>query len=75
MDVVNQPSSQPTNKLTAATLGAALVPALGLVIQNLWPSWYDPTVLMGLTPIVVYLLGYFIKDEPNITVVTEPPRA
>lgn len=66
---VNQPSSQPTNKLTAATLGAALVPALGLILRNAFPNWYDPDVLLGMTPIVVYLLGYLIKDDPNITII------
>lgn len=64
--VVNQPSSQPTNKLTAATLAAALIPAIGLIMRNLWPDWYDADVLMGTTPVLVYLLGYLIKDEPNI---------
>lgn len=69
MDAVNQPSSQPTNKLTAATLAAAIMPAFGLVLHNLWPQWYDPEVVMGMTPVLVYLLGYLIKDAPNITVI------
>ena len=65
-DTIYQPSSQPTNKLTAATLAAALVPATGLILRNVFPDWYDPDVMIGMTPIMVYLFGYFIKDEPNV---------
>lgn len=68
MDLINQPSSQPTNKLTAATLAAALVPAIGLFVRNLFPEWYDPEVIVGMTPVMVFLIGYFVKDEPNIVV-------
>lgn len=71
MDTIHQPSSQPTNKLTAATLAAAIVPAVGLFIRNLFPEWYDPEVIVGMTPIFVFLFGYFVKDEPNVTVALE----
>ena len=67
MDTINQPSSQPTNKLTAATLAAAIIPAWGLIMRNLAPDWYDPELMLAMTPIVVYLCGYLIKDEPNVT--------
>jgi hypothetical protein len=67
-NTVFQPSSQPTNKLTAATLGAALIPVIGLFLRNMAPEWYDPEVILGLTPVMTFLMGYLIKDEPNIMV-------
>lgn len=75
MDTIHQPSSQPTNKLTAATLAAALVPAAGLILRNVFPEWYDPDVMVGMTPIFVFLLGYLVKDAPNIVVTMEPKNA
>lgn len=62
---VNQPSARPTNKLTAATLGALAVSVAGVVLLNLRPEWHDPVTFTLLTPVVVGLLGYVIKDAPN----------
>lgn len=71
MNTINQPSANPTNKLTAATLATSLVPIIGLVMKNLAPEWYDPEVIIGLTPVVTFVAGWFIKDSPNIVVVTQ----
>jgi phage terminase large subunit-like protein len=60
-----QPTATPTNKLTAATIAAALVSVLGLVVRNLWPHWYDAEVLAAATPLCVFALGYLVKDRPN----------
>lgn len=65
MRPINQPSINPTRKLTAATVGAALVSVSGLVLRNLVPDWYDAEVMMAITPIVVFGLGYLIRDLPN----------
>ena len=69
MQTVSQPDSNPTNKLTAATIGAALVSVSGLIMRNLLPEWYDPEVWMNLMPIVVFALGWFVKDRPTVLVV------
>ena len=69
MQTVSQPDSNPTNKLTAATIGAALVSVSGLIMRNLLPEWYDPEVWMNLMPIVVFALGWFVKDHPTVLVV------
>lgn len=66
MNTINQPSAMPTNKLTAATIGAALVSVIGLVLQNVAPEWYDPEVMLAITPIIVFGLGYFRRDRPNV---------
>lgn len=65
MRPINQPTLNPTRKLTAATVGAALVSVAGLVLRNLAPDWYDAEVMMAVTPIVVFGLGYLIRDLPN----------
>lgn len=66
MATVSQPSANPTNKLTAATIVAAVMPLSGLIVKNLAPSWYDDAVWAGLTPVMVMLVGYIVKDAPNV---------
>lgn len=63
--LVKQSSWRPTRKLSAATVGGAAVAVAGLVLRNLLPSWYDPGVMLALTPIVVFGLGYLTHDEDN----------
>ena len=63
MTTVNQPSARPTNKLTAATIAAAVLAASGLIVRNLWPQWYDAAVWSALTPVAVFALGYVVRDE------------
>lgn len=65
MNTVNQPTANPTNKLTAATAAAALVSVVGLILKNVAPGWYDPDVLLNVTPMIVFALGYIVKDKPN----------
>lgn len=68
MATVNQPTANPTNKLTAATIAAAAVSWSGVVVRNLWPEWYDPEAWAAAMPFVVLLVGYFVKDAPNVEV-------
>jgi glyoxylate utilization-related uncharacterized protein len=70
-ETVNQPSANPTNKLTAATIGAATLSVSGLIVRNLFPEWYDQDVWLSMAPVVVFALGWFIKDKPNVVVVVE----
>lgn len=67
---VNQPSINPTNKLTAATVGAAVISVGGLVLKNLAPEWYDPEVMLSITPVVIFVFGWLIRDKPNVTIDT-----
>ncbi|MBZ9693922.1 hypothetical protein [Mesorhizobium sp. CO1-1-9] len=62
---VPQPTQNPTNKLTAAMAAAAAISISGLVLKNLAPSWYDPETMMNITPLIILVFGYFIKDRPN----------
>ena len=66
MDTVSQPTINPTNKLTAATVGSAVISVIGLSLKNLAPEWYDPDVLLSVTPIVIFALGYIVRDNPNV---------
>ena len=66
MDTVSQPTINPTNKLTAATVGSAAISVIGLALKNLAPEWYDPDVLLSVTPIVIFALGYIVRDNPNV---------
>lgn len=71
MDKAIQPSANPTVKLTAAMYAAAFMGVAGLVIKNLLPGWYDPTVLSLLTPFAVGIFGYFVHDAPNVVVIQQ----
>lgn len=66
METVNQPTLNPTRKLTAATIAAAAVSVSGLIVRNLAPEWYDAEVWAAMTPIVIFAVGYFVKDRPNV---------
>lgn len=69
MATVVQPSMNPTNKLTAAIAAAAFMSISRVVVKNIAPEWYDEGLWDAMFPIVVFALGYVIKDAPNVTVV------
>lgn len=73
-DTISQPSANPTNKLTAATIGIALVEVLRTALASFAPEWSDPAMWTALSPIVVFACGWFISDAPNIVVVTQEPE-
>lgn len=75
MATVDQPTANPTNKLTAATLAGAAMAILSLVIRNEAPQWYDPDVMVALSPVVAFLAGYLVRDHATITVVQVTPDA
>jgi hypothetical protein len=66
MSTVNQPSQNPTNKLTAAVAAAAFMEIAGLAVRNLAPEWYDPAAWGAMTPVIILVFGYYIKDRPNV---------
>lgn len=65
---VNQPTALPTNKLSAATTATAIMSVAGLVVQNIWPSWYSQEVWAAMLPVVVFVVGWFVSDAPNVPV-------
>ena len=70
-DLVNQSSPNPTNKLTAAVVAAAVV-AVGQVIADIiWPGVLDGKFWGAMYPIAVYAAGYFVKDNANVVVVQQ----
>lgn len=77
METINQPSSQPTNKVAAATAATAvwtiIVSTGSLALKNLAPAWYDPDVILavsaGVPTLIVFVAGWFTKDGPNVVVV------
>lgn len=70
-NTVHQASQNPTRKLSSATVAAAAMAVLGLALKNLAPEWYEPSTLASVTPVVIYIAGWFISDAPNIVVVTQ----
>ena len=63
---INQPTANPTRKLSAATIALALVELLWVLLVNFAPGYADPNLKAALTPVVVFLVGYWVKDEPNV---------
>lgn len=73
MTTINQPTVNPTNKLTASVTAVAVIEILRILTQNFWPGFNDAGLWTALTPIAVFAIGYFIKD--NATVVLATPVA
>jgi hypothetical protein len=65
METVSQPTYNPTNKLTAAVIGVALVEVTRTALSNFAPGWSDPGMWSALSPVVVFACGWFVKDRPN----------
>lgn len=67
---VTQLAPNPTNKLTAAMVASFAVELLKLIISNVWPDWYNEALFVAMSPIAIIAVGYFIKDEANVSVPT-----
>jgi predicted anti-sigma-YlaC factor YlaD len=65
MNPVDQPTANPTRKLSAAVIASAVLQVSGLIVRNLWPTYYDDAVWAALSPVVIFAVGYFVKDLPN----------
>lgn len=72
MRAVSQASLNPTNKLSAATVATAAISITGLMLKNLYPEWYDPEVLLSITPVVAFGFGWLIRDRPNVVITPIP---
>lgn len=68
---INQPSANPTNKLTAAIIVAAGLSVLRVIVRNLAPEWADDAMFDSLLPLAVGIAGWYTPDRPNITVITQ----
>ncbi|WP_026380591.1 hypothetical protein [Afifella pfennigii] len=66
MRTVSQPDAIPTNKLSAATLTAAIAAVLEIVVTRYFPHYADPTIWAPLGPVLAFVVGYFVKDRPNV---------
>jgi hypothetical protein len=81
-NTINQPSVNPTRKLTAATVAVAVWGAafniIGLALKNLYPEWYDPEILLSVNNAVVtaagFIAGWYVKDNPNVVVMVEETK-
>lgn len=67
-NLVNQVSQNPTNKLSAAVIAAAVVSLSRAVTSHFWPEFADQSLWDALLPIAVYLAGYFVRDEATVVV-------
>lgn len=74
-NVVAQPSNNPTNKLTAAVVGAAVVEVFRALLNHYAPDFGQPELWTALSPVIVFLCGWFIPDAPNVVVVMSDQSA
>jgi hypothetical protein len=68
MTTVNQPSSMPTRKLTAAITTASIAAIIKAQIIHMWPHLAEPLIWEPLPIIVGGVVGWFVKDKPNVQV-------
>lgn len=79
METINQPSANPTNKVTGGTLVGAAAGFVflmsGLVVRNLYPGWYDAEVWASgqvlIQTAAFFAGGWFTRDKPNVVVKVE----
>lgn len=71
MNTVNQPTLNPTNKLTAAVVATAFMELLRVVMTHALPDYYDDGLWSAMLPIVVFAVGWFVKDHPNSIIVPD----
>lgn len=65
---VNQPNMNPTNKLGAAVAAAALMSVINWLLEAFLPHLPNEDLISGLTPLVVFAAGWFVKDAPTVAV-------
>ena len=70
-NIVNQPSVNPTNKLSAAVIGVAIVEVARALLGHFAPDFAQPELWTALSPVIVFLCGWFVPDAPNIVVITQ----
>lgn len=63
---VNQPSINPTRKLTAAVIATAVMEIARVLSQQLFPGVFDLAFWSAMAPIVVFAVGYFVRDDANV---------
>ena len=73
-NTVTQGSNNPTNKLTAAVVGVAIVEVARTALANFAPGWSDPAMWTALSPVIVFACGWFVPDAPNIMVVVDDQK-
>jgi hypothetical protein len=70
-NIVNQPSVNPTNKLSAAVVGAAVVEVARALLNHFAPDFAQPELWTALTPVIIFFCGWFVPDAPNVVVITQ----
>ena len=70
MATVNQPTINPTNKLTASVVAVAVIELARVLVHNFWPGFDDAGLWTALSPVAVFAIGYFIKDEATVVLAT-----
>lgn len=66
MAAINQPTPNPTNKLTASVVAVAIIELARVLAANFFPGFNDAGLWTALAPVAVFLVGYFIKDDANV---------
>ena len=66
MALINQPTINPTNKLTASVVAIAVIELTRVLAHNFFPGFDDAGLWTALSPVAVFVIGYFIKDEANV---------
>lgn len=65
MTVIKQPTINPTRKLSAAVIVTAAMELARYLVQHFAPQYYDPGLWSAMAPVIVFVAGYFVKDEDN----------
>lgn len=69
MATVNQPTPNPTNKLTAAIIAAAVVAIGQALLDIIYPGIFSASFWGAMYPVAAWAAGYVVKDEATVVVV------
>lgn len=71
MATVDQPTANPSDKLTASTLGAALGPLLYALAAAKWPLLQKPEIAVPLLPllssVIAFAPGYLKREHDEFS--------
>ena len=73
--LANQPTPNPTNKLTASVVAVAAIEVLRVLTGYFLPDLDTAALWPALSPLAVGLIGYYIKDDANVVVAVPVERA
>ena len=70
-NLVNQPNSMPTRKVTAMTMAIAAFEVIWMVWSNAAPTYASMELKAALTPIIPLAIAWFVREDAVVNITQE----